>query len=248
MNVVRLAPGCADRDLLVSQVYRLSGAVGDCEVGAILPDASTRRPVEHGDRESYRATTATPSPALVEVIRPPAPMLNAATHHHRGQSTAKGRRRARESLAGAALDHGAEFLFAHSSPADGLTSTVYPGTTLRPGLHVDNRDNKPLRTRLRSRRRMGLNLGPGSRWLLVCFPDILTIAQTLGRDQDRVPGNDEFGEFVDSRRHDVTCVWIPVQPGEAYVAPTDLVGHDGGTLGSQESTIYFFLGSWARAA
>jgi hypothetical protein len=123
------------------------------------------------------------------------------------------------------------------------TTTVDQRVDLRTGLHIDNWDKLPLAQRRRSRRRVAINLGPGDRYVVVATQDIcdLHAAHPIEADFPRT------GHIHDFLRQGGTmrCVRIRFEPGEGYIAPTELVPHDGSTLGiEQPSRIAFWLGEW----
>ncbi|WP_327049168.1 hypothetical protein OG320_15565 [Microbispora sp. NBC_01189] len=119
----------------------------------------------------------------------------------------------------------------------------------RIGLHVDNFDRLPYPGRLRSRRRLCLNLGPGTRWLLVCDCTITGICRALGRDQaGHLPHTDDVRAYV-TGGHPLRCLRIRLEPGEGYIAPTEILPHDGSTADADTwSCAAFWLGYPSRNA
>ncbi|MEV4524895.1 hypothetical protein [Streptosporangium sp. NPDC049304] len=130
-----------------------------------------------------------------------------------------------------------------ASPPGQLTSTEDSTTGHRIGLHVDNFDQQPYSTRQDSRRRLCLNLGPGTRYLLVGDLDIKEICRVLGCDQDEYyPHTDDLRRYV-AEGHPLQCLRIRLDPGEGYIAPTEFLPHDGSTSDARTwSLAAFWLG------
>lgn len=141
----------------------------------------------------------------------------------------------------------AEYRGSNGSYADELTTTINPETSLRIGLHLDNWDQKPCATRLEARRRLMVNLGPAPRYLLLGDIDGVAICQGLYPEDwaARVPHTSDVAAYAVV--NPMACLRIRIDPGEGYVAPTDLLVHDGSTTGLSRgpqiaSTAAFWLG------
>ncbi|WP_316520659.1 hypothetical protein [Kitasatospora brasiliensis] len=132
-----------------------------------------------------------------------------------------------------------------TSPAGDLTVTVNPASGRRLGIHLDNWDRLPYAHRRLSRRRLCFNAGPGSRYLLVGDTDAPTICQRLSRDGPaHYPHTDDIRAYVHAG-HPLRCLRLRLDPGEGYLAPTELLPHDGSTMDLPEpSTAAFWLGRW----
>ncbi|TYB60370.1 hypothetical protein, partial [Microbispora tritici] len=79
--------------------------------------------------------------------------------------------------------------------------------------------------RLGSRRRLCLNLGPGTRWLVVGDRTIMSICRVLGRDQaGHLPPTDDVRAYV-ADGHPLRCLRIRLGPGEERGVHRD--DHDG---------------------
>jgi hypothetical protein len=143
--------------------------------------------------------------------------------------------------------HPARFLGYTECAANQRTTTTDTRTTRRLGIHLDNFDRLPLERRHQSRRRIGLNLGPGPRYILLTTQDINELARRSPLIE-RDPHTDQVRRFV-AQEGQLICVRIRLEPGEAYVAPTELIPHDGSTMGIHSpSTIAFWLGEWPCGA
>jgi hypothetical protein len=145
------------------------------------------------------------------------------------------------------LDDSAYHAISLDAPGQ-LTTTRREPRGKRIGLHVDNWDQLPMRTRADSRRRLAVNLGPGSRALLFASPSACQICRSLGRPDEHVPHTSDVRAFVaDGER--LRCYSVLLEPGQAYVAPTELLVHDGSTLDSRlPSIVAYWLGKWPVGA
>ncbi|MFJ9948804.1 hypothetical protein [Kitasatospora sp. NPDC091207] len=120
-------------------------------------------------------------------------------------------------------------------------------TGLRPGLHVDNHQNLPYAARESARRRLCVNLGPGSRYLLLADTDIKSICRTVhDRYQEHHPRTADLRLFVTLRRP-LRVLRLRIDPGEGWFAPTAVLPYDESTEGQeQHSVTASWLGHWER--
>lgn len=148
-------------------------------------------------------------------------------------------------LAHALDDPRATYLGHHTSPGRLRTTTPDPAGGLLIGVHVDNHDRLPCSGRHLARRRLCFNLGPAPRYLLVGDRDIRTIARAVRPDHHvRHPHTDDLRAYV-AQGGPLNLLRIRLDPGEGYIAPTELLPHDGSTQDStQSSTAAFWLGNW----
>ena len=216
------------------------------EPGAPLPSAWTLA----GDDllRSLSATDATLDAALIELVRPPDRLASLARELTLGHSPEPVHIPIEVPEVGGQR-YEVELLALDASPPNTETTTVNPGTGLLHGIHLDNWDTLPIATRLqRSRRRLAINLGPGRRYLIFMVPDVLHISDQLQPgDQQHIPRTPDVREYARRHPETVTLHRLLLEPGDAYVGPTDLVAHDGSTEGiDQPSEIAFYLGRWPR--
>jgi hypothetical protein len=123
------------------------------------------------------------------------------------------------------------------------TTTVDRATGTRLGVHLDNFDKLPTARCAESRRRLAANLGPGSRYLVLATEDIEQISSAMGATI-RHPHTNDVRRYV-REGHPLRCIRIRLDPGEGYIAPTELIPHDGSTWGMlAPSRIAFWLGHW----
>ena len=141
--------------------------------------------------------------------------------------------------------HPSIFLGHTDSMAGQRTTTVDQSVNRRTGIHLDNWDKLPLPERHHSRRRLAVNLGPGDRYVLLATLDVRDLHAAYPIDAP-FPRTGHVRDFV-RKGGNLRCVRIRFGPGEGYVAPTELVPHDGSTLGiEQPSRIAFWLGNWPK--
>ncbi|MGW0449350.1 hypothetical protein ACWDWV_28695 [Streptosporangium sandarakinum] len=201
---------------------------------AVVPEENWE-PLSSADAEQLRADAATPLSTTIELVGQDLPVFAADDLQGRMDTAS-------------ALDplEGRWPRRRHAqtcSPAGLLTSTEDTTVDKLIGLHVDNWDRLPYPARLDSRRRLCINFGPGTRYLLIGDRDILEICQILGRDQEQhCPHTDDVRRYV-ADGHPLRCLRIRLEPGQGYIAPTELVPHDGSTSGAQMwSLAAFWLG------
>ncbi len=126
---------------------------------------------------------------------------------------------------------------ATASVVDKKTDNYSPDTPgERPGLHIDQWYRMPLDRRFHvdSWPRLIFNMGPvGMRRANVMFPDIQTMADTLGLSPGHIPTSKDMATYVERQnreRRRVFCLSFPLPAGAGYLLPSEAVGHDGSTL------------------
>lgn len=101
---------------------------------------------------------------------------------------------------------------------------------LKTGLHIDSWDHKDWSRRRGCSNRISINIGSFPRHLVFCPVTVDEIFECFGEsDQRSEPGVDLTTWFLSSFL-DVPLVRMRVMPGEAYLAPTENLIHDGSTL------------------
>ncbi|MFD7415908.1 hypothetical protein [Kitasatospora purpeofusca] len=203
----------------------------DYEPGAVLPDGPWR-PLSTAEAAGFRPTAQHADSTLVELVKlpnGPAPVDSLAN------------------LADPLGDPDAVHLGRATSAAGTLTTTPNYRDGRRIGLHVDNWDRLPYSAKHTGRRRLCFNLGPGTRYLLLGNLDIRAICAALHIEPEkRYPHTDDLRAYI-SRGLPLRVYRFRIDPGEGYVAPTELLPHDGSTEDQAEpSTAAFWLGHWAR--
>lgn len=98
--------------------------------------------------------------------------------------------------------------------------------------------------------RLCVNLGPGPRYLILGHHDARHITRAVHPDDHttRAPHTDDLRRYV-ATGGDPACVRLRLEPGDAYLAPTELLPHDGSTADlDRPSTAAFWLGSFPPEA
>lgn len=120
------------------------------------------------------------------------------------------------------------------------------------GLHLDSWDRLPLRFRHRSRNRLCINFGREPRYSLFINLPLMTMFHHLGlRDPEDIYG-DFRGLYLGHRFmkacSDYPVIRLRINPGEAYILPTDNLIHDASTEGNHFPDITLtFLGHFLPA-
>jgi len=109
------------------------------------------------------------------------------------------------------------------------------------GLHIDHWDGLPLRHRYRARNRICINLSREPRYSLFFNLPMMEMFRSAGlRDPDDIY-SDFRGLYLGQRFMticpDYPVVRLRIDPGEAYVLPTDNLIHDASTTGNRFTDI-----------
>ncbi|MFJ6379691.1 hypothetical protein ACIQI7_06725 [Kitasatospora sp. NPDC092039] len=176
---------------------RIASGEPEYEDGAILP-AGPWRPLTTELAASLKPTTGTSDSTLVELIKlpdgPPPTSLAA--------------------LADPLGDPDAVHLGQAASPAKALTTTPNYKDGRRIGLHLDNCDKLDYQTKHTGRRRLCINLGPGTRYLLLGALDIQTICRTIHHDRStatRTPTTCAPTSLAATRSASTASAWSPAR-------------------------------------
>jgi hypothetical protein len=213
---------------------RLTKSEPGYDDGAIIPCGDWEL-LTAADAQRLRPEDSVPDSVLIELVHRPLPAFH--------PDDADGRRAAAARLEPLPGRWPTDLLGCAASTGGQITTTEDHTTRRRIGLHVDNFDRLPCATRHQSRRRLCLNLGPGPRHLLLGDPDIQQICRTLQRDLTRhYPHTDDIRRYV-ADGHPLRCIRIRLEPGEGYIAPTELLPHDGSTTSTHHPSLAaFWLG------
>jgi len=121
-----------------------------------------------------------------------------------------------------------------------LSTTVDRRDGLRIGLHVDRWERRSLDTLSDARNRVCLNLGPNRRYFVFLPNDLREIADIYDLGFEDTFTTSHAKVFL--RDHpDIPVFRLRLEPGEAYIAPTESLIHDGqafSTAGEWVSTIF----------
>jgi len=106
------------------------------------------------------------------------------------------------------------------------------------GLHVDNWDGLDLHSRHLATNRICINIGKGDRYFLFLPVSLMEMADLLakeiGPDWEPPRRYSLIGRQFMERLPDMPVVRCRLTPGEAYIAPTENLVHDGSSLGQSE--------------
>jgi len=113
------------------------------------------------------------------------------------------------------------------------------------GLHVDSWDNLDLEQRGKSTNRICVNVGYGHRYFLFLPFSLMEIASILSKETDTgpaslLPSNLFERTFMDKFPH-VPVVRCRLAPGDAYIAPTENLIHDGSSEGGHDMDVTFTI-------
>lgn len=155
---------------------------------------------------------------------------------------------------GPALEDAAAYATTLTQPESGIDSghvfvrtPGLPTTAAYPvlvGLHIDTAYSGPVAARRSSPNRLSVNLGCDDRFLLFVNLDVSQIDDLLKaegvtyRDEPDVWTHGLRSAFM-SRRADYPVIKLRIRPGEAYLAPTENVIHDGCTTGQRYRDIQY---------
>ncbi|MFJ7204493.1 hypothetical protein ACIQWR_13275 [Streptomyces sp. NPDC098789] len=202
------------------------------EPGAIVP-AGRWRPATGADIKAVTAPVSPLDSTLVEIVRPLF-----------GEGTAL------EDLARPMGDPDAVYLGQAQAKPGMITTTDNHENGRLLGLHLDNWDKLTYGDKHTARRRLCLNLGPGTRYIILGAIDAQHVSRAVHRMDYalRYPHTDDFRVYVADGRP-LPVFRIRLAPGEGYVAPTEYLLHDGSSEGEDEpSAAAFWLGHWPRGA
>lgn len=108
------------------------------------------------------------------------------------------------------------------------------------GLHIDSWDGLPLTERGNSRVRISVNLGIEDRYLLfinLTATSLFQLLVTAPNDQRNNTWQGKVGLEFMARYPQYPVVKVKIRPGEAYIAPTENIIHEGSTEGKQHYDI-----------
>ncbi|GHI84127.1 hypothetical protein [Streptomyces xanthophaeus] len=199
------------------------------EDGAVVPSGLWQPLTEETARTLVAPPWAPPS-TLVEIVRPPVP---------RGPL---------DDLTRAMGDERAQYLGQALAKPDMPTTTDNYQDGRLIGLHLDNWDKLNYGHKTTGRRRLALNLGPGTRYILLGTLDAQAVCRAVHPTDytRRYPYTDDYRAHV-AAGHPVRCLRIRIDPGEGYIAPTEYLLHDGSTEDQDKpSAMAFWLGHWHR--
>jgi len=192
--------------------------------GAVIPNFDKRHRPNDSELELFLADSSTPSSGCIEFLLPSDGLAQLIDD------------------IGSAPDY--KVLGSIHCIANQLTTTVDERFDLKAGFHFDNHEKRPIHTRAASKRRIGWNEGPSSRYFLLTSVDVFDIANLYHPGDPRyIPRTEELRQYVHEGR-DILCAGVEVPRGCAYGGPTEQAGHDATAVGCGPSTAHFYHGDW----
>jgi hypothetical protein len=141
--------------------------------------------------------------------------------------------------AGAPVEHKGRWLAKGSGLS--LSTTIDRTDGNRIGLHIDQWERRPLGSVRSARNRLCLNLGPQSRYFVFLAIDVFETAASCGIAPDSRFTTREAQAYL--RRHPMTVVYrLRIEPGEAYIASTECLIHDGQASSPAGEWVYTVFG------
>ena len=113
------------------------------------------------------------------------------------------------------------------------------------GLHVDSWDRLDIHSLHLATNRICMNVGNGDRYFLFVPISLMDMASLLaeegGPDWQTPRRYTEIGRQFMARFPDMPVLRCRIAPGEAYIAPTENLVHDGSSLGQSDSDEQFTI-------
>jgi hypothetical protein len=136
-------------------------------------------------------------------------------------------------------------LGASANPPNLKTVTINRGTGRFNGLHVDNWEGLDINSRHLAANRICINISKSDRYFLFVPISLIDMARLLTGDmgpQSQMPRRyTEIGRQFLARFPEVPTVRCRIAPGEAYIAPTENLVHDGSSLGQSGTDEQFTI-------
>jgi hypothetical protein len=142
---------------------------------------------------------------------------------------------------GLAAKHVLSARIGHDQPGC-ITMTKAVDQDARIGLHFDRWDRLPVDELEQSSNRISINLGPVDRHFIFLNQTASGMAAMLERANLRVALDvGVIGKAFMTAFPEYPIVRLRLRPGEAYIAPTENVLHDGSSAGVQETNHYLSI-------
>jgi hypothetical protein len=123
-----------------------------------------------------------------------------------------------------------------------ITMTKAVDQDARIGLHVDRWDRLSVDELEQSSNRISINLGPVDRHFIFLNQTASAMAAMLDRENVKVARDVRaIGAAFMSAFPDYPIVRLRLRPGEAYIAPTENILHDGSSAGVRETNHYLSI-------
>lgn len=122
-------------------------------------------------------------------------------------------------------------------PENQISVAKYKSDNLLMGLHFDDAVGLNLGHLDKKTNRISFNIGYGKRYLWVIDRTIDSVMEEMQDSDAEINDLEDLTRAFLEKNPDYPVLRITIHPGEAYVAPTDCVLHDGSTIGSFEKDV-----------
>lgn len=123
-----------------------------------------------------------------------------------------------------------------------LTMTMAVHENARVGLHFDRWDALPLEDLDTATNRILINLGPSDRYFLCINHSAANMAFLLRQaGMEMPPDVESVGKAFLASFPDYPVMRLRLRPGEAYIAPTENILHDGSSAGVDNANTYLSI-------
>ena len=135
-------------------------------------------------------------------------------------------------------------VFAPTLGPPGLpTATFDHGNLVYLGMHLDSWDKMPLDVRHQASNRISINIGLEDRFFLFVNLPMAVVLKMLPKDHSN--SQNMVSNFL-AANSEYPIVKVRVRPGEAYIAPTENIIHDGCTLERKSPDIHVTVRGFFR--
>jgi len=215
------------------------------EEGARLPREPWRQPTEQETKKLIVAEVPDRMATCVAIVRLPelSDDLQEAAGSPNPESVEVGLLQSLRTVC--KLGEPLHWIGPNTNPANLKTVTINRDIGRYNGLHVDNWDQHEIDSRHLSTNRICINTGKGYRYFLflpLSLVDIASaLAEEMGPDWAAPRRYTLIGRQFMERFPEVPVVRCRLAPGEAYIAPTENLVHDGSSVGQSEMDKQFTI-------
>jgi hypothetical protein len=249
------APGCKESGnrielssgTRVADVREVTDIVrgANYEEGARLPSEPWRRPTAEEAQSLIAAETPTSMASSVAIFQLPCEFSGLQEAMRRGDKESLEVSLLQPLRTICELGEPLHCIGPSKNPANLKTVTFNHDIGRYNGLHVDNWDHLHLELRHLSTNRICINIGQEDRYFLFLPVSLMGMANALSEEigaQWEVPERYTLiGRQFMERFSDVPVVRCRLGPGEAYIAPTENLVHDGSSVGQSDMDEQFTI-------
>jgi len=207
------------------------------EEGARLPREPWRRPTKEEIQSLTVAEVPSDMATSVAVVSLPDAPHNASLEIMRGFAKSHEANLLQALRTICELGEPVQCIGPSSHPADLKTVTINHSIALYNGLHVDNWDQAGLHSRHLATNRICFNIGQDDRYFLFLPISLMGITSLLAREMgphwEASKRYTVIGRQFMELYPDVPIIRCRLAPGEAYIAPTENLVHDGSSVGQR---------------